>query len=276
MLCIYMVLSGCVAGMIYHPSGKIETTPAHIGLAYEWVRVETADGVEISGWWVPAADAKKTVLFFHGNAGNIGSRLDTIRMINSLGLHLFIIDYRGFGKSSGAPSEKGLYLDAEAALDYLVDVRNIDAGALILWGRSLGGAVAARTAAEREAGKLILESTFTSMAEAANDLYSWVPGGLLANHSYPTAAYLPQIDIPTLVIHSKDDEVIGFHHGRQLFDAISAPKGFVEIQGSHNQGWIASEDVYVEGVRVFIGDVKKQLSSSQYRAQRTNTTEMPE
>ncbi len=251
-----LLLSGCVAEMVYHPASGVEQSPADIGLSYEKLRFRTSDGVALSGWWVPAAGAEKTVLFFHGNAGNIGGRLDTIRIIRSMGLNLFIFDYRGFGESEGSPSKNGLYRDADAAFGFLTEQMGISPGSVVLWGRSLGGAVAAQCAARHPAGMLILESTFTSMKDAADDLFFRVPGFVLRNHAYETLRYLEKADIPTLVIHSPDDEVIDFSHGRRLYEAAPGQKSFIELQGSHNYGFLRSEDVYVAGILQFIANVR--------------------
>ncbi|MFO8111041.1 MAG: alpha/beta hydrolase [Desulfosalsimonadaceae bacterium] len=258
MLFAAMMISGCITGMIYYPSGEITKTPADIGLPYESVRIGTSDGVEIHGWWVAAPAAQQTVLFFHGNSGNIGDCLDRIRIIHRLGFNLLIIDYRGFGECSGSPSRKGLYRDADAAMAYLLEEKNVDPESIILWGRSLGGAIAARTAAVHDAGMLILESTFTSMRDAADDISPWAPGWLLTNHAYQTASYLEQIDIPCLVIHSVEDEVIPFHHGVRLYESVRGEKRFLQINGSHNRGFMDSMDVYIKGIREFVGDVKNR------------------
>lgn len=253
---VALLFSGCVAEMVYHPAPGVERSPADIGLSYEEVEFRPSDGVALSGWWVPADGAEKTVLFFHGNAGNIGGRLDTIRNIHSMGLNLFIFDYRGFGESEGSPSKKGLYRDADAAFGFLSEQMSITPESVILWGRSLGGAVAAQCAARHPAGMLILESTFTSMTDAANDLFFWVPGFVLRNHAYETLRYLEKITIPTLVIHSVDDEVIDYSHGRRLYEAAPRPKAFIELQGSHNYGFLRSEDVYISGIRQFIASAR--------------------
>ncbi len=251
-----LLLYGCVSEMVYHPAPGVERSPADISLPYKTIRFQASDGVALSGWWVPADGAEKTVLFFHGNAGNIGGRLDTIRNIHSMGLNLFIFDYRGFGESEGSPSKKGLYRDADAAFGFLSEQMGINPESVILWGRSLGGAVAAQCAASHPAGMLILESTFTSMKDAANDLFLWVPGFVLRNHAYETLRYLEGTAIPTLVIHSADDEVIDFSHGRRLYKAAPRPKSFIELQGSHNHGFLRSEDVYISGIRHFIASAR--------------------
>ncbi|MCE5274751.1 MAG: alpha/beta hydrolase [Deltaproteobacteria bacterium] len=227
-------------------------TPAFAGLIYEEIRVETQDGISISGWWVPTVRPKGTVLFCHGNGGNIASYLDPILLGNRLGLDVFIFDYRGYGYSGGTPTESGTYLDADAAWKYLVTERGIAPEQIIVWGRSLGGAIAARTAAVHPAGLVIVESTFTSLRDLVNDRFSWVPSCIVADYAYDTRHHLEQVYVPVLVIHSPDDEMIPFRHGKMLYDAIKGPKAFLEIKGSHNRGYLDSMDVYVSGIMDFV------------------------
>jgi fermentation-respiration switch protein FrsA (DUF1100 family) len=251
-LSLVLFTSGCVSGAIYHPTHKVRSTPADVKLAYEDITIETSDGVKISGWWVPADNPRGSVLFCHGNAGNIGDRLDTLVIINTLRLNVLIFDYRGYGNSNGSPSEKGTYLDADAAWDYLLKEKKIAAQQVIVWGRSLGGAIAARTAAKHPAGLVIVESTFTSLKDLVNDLFVWVPSWILANYSYDTSYHLLNVNVPVLVIHSSDDEIIPFRHGKNLYNSINTPKAFLEIKGSHNQGFINSLAVYVSSINDFI------------------------
>lgn len=249
---ILILTSGCVSEAIYHPTHEIRHTPAHAGLAYEDVTLETSDAVRLSAWWVPAATPRGAVLFCHGNAGNIGDRLDTLLIINSLGLDVLIFDYRGYGSSHGSPTEQGTYLDAEAAWNYLVRQKKIAPGQIIVWGRSLGGAVAARTAAEHPAGLVIVESGFTSLEALVHDHIGWVPSWILSDYAYDTLYYLENISAPVLVIHSPDDEIVPFRHGKELYGSIKGPKAFVEIHGSHNRGFIDSLKVYASSIDDFI------------------------
>lgn len=253
-ICAGLVLfvSGCVSNAMYHPERTLRYTPAVAGLTYEDIRVETQDGISISGWWVPAVRPRGTVLFCHGNGGNIASCLDSILLGNRLGLNVFIFDYRGYGDSDGTPTENGTYLDADAAWSYLVKERGIAPEQIIVWGRSLGGAIAARTAAVHPAGLVIVESSFASLRELVNDRFSWVPTCIVAAYAYDTRHHLEQVDVPVLVIHSRDDEMIPFCQGMMLYDAIKGPKAFVEIKGSHNRGYLDSMNVYESGIMDFI------------------------
>ena len=257
-LILVLFASGCVSEAIYHPSLFVQSTPADIGCAYEDISLETSDTVRISGWWVPATRSRGTVLFCHGNAGNIGDRLDTVKIIHDLGLDVLIFDYRGYGNSSGSPTEHGTYLDAEAAYEYLITEKRSDPRQIILWGRSLGGAIAARTAAHHPGGLVIIESSFTSLKNLVGDHLRWVPSWLLSRYAYDTRAYLQNITCPILIIHSRDDEIVPFHHGKSLYDSISGQKRFLELRGSHNFGFMDSRAVYEAFLDAFIRHYGKQ------------------
>jgi len=239
--------------LLYFPLGGFSATPAAIGLAYETVSIETEDGVTISGWFIPAADrACGTLLFFHGNAGNISHRLDSIATFHRLGLNTLIIDYRGYGQSEGKPTEQGTYLDAAAAWRYLVEERQIPPTEIIIFGRSLGGAVAAWLAYTHPPQALILESTFTSVPDVAAQAYPFLPVRRLGRIDYNTLERLPEMKTPLLIVHSRDDNVIPYSHGQALFAAANEPKEFLEIRGGHNDGFIISTQAYEAKFEAFI------------------------
>jgi hypothetical protein len=249
---LLLFMSGCVSKVIYQPGRVIRHTPADAKLAYEDVGIETQDHVRLSGWWVPAANPRGTVLFCHGNGGNIAGCLDSLLIGNRLGLNMLIFDYRGYGHSDGSPSEQGTYLDADAAWNYLVMERKIAPEKIIIWGRSLGGAIAARTAAEHPSGIVIVESTFLSLKDLVKDRFGRVPSWILAGYTYDTRHYLSRVKAPVLVIHSSDDEMIPFRHGKTLYDSIKGPKAFLEIKGSHNRGFIDSMPTYEASINDFV------------------------
>lgn len=244
--------SGCLSQVLYHPSRELRGTPADLGLSYEWVALETADGTRLSAWWVPAGSPRGVLLFCHGNAGNISDRLDSIRIFNRLGLSLFIFDYRGYGRSSGRPSEQGTYRDVEAAWNYLIQVRQKDPHEIVVFGRSLGGSIAAWVSQVYKPQVLILESAFTSLREVAPD---HVPGFLvkiLVPDQYRTLQSLSMVHCPVLILHSREDEIIPFHNGEALYTAANEPKEFVEIHGSHNRGFLDSQLLYVAALDSFL------------------------
>jgi fermentation-respiration switch protein FrsA (DUF1100 family) len=237
--------------LVYFPARSLIATPDRIGLAYEDVWLTAADGVRIHGWFVPHAEARGTLLFFHGNAGNIGDRLDSLSIFHHLGLNSLIIDYHGFGNSEGAPGEAETYLDAEAAWGFLLEERGIPAAKIVIFGRSLGGGVAAWLAARVKPAGLIIESTFTSVTDLGAQLYPLFPVRWLARIRYDNKTALASIACPLLVVHSRDDEIMPPAHGRALYDAAPEPKSFLELRGTHNDGFLVSGDAYVNGLSGF-------------------------
>jgi fermentation-respiration switch protein FrsA (DUF1100 family) len=223
-----------------------------VNLIYEEVTFETEDGKQLFGWFLPANDTSPVLLFSHGNAGNIGTRLKSLEVFHNLGLSIFTYDYRGYGDSEGTPSENGTYLDAEAAWEHLVEERGISEDRLIIFGRSLGGAVSAWLAEKHTPKALILESTFTSFDDFASDLAPFLPIGLLSRFDYNTEEHVGAVDCPVLIIHSRDDETVPFDHGQSLFESAKAPKVFLEVSGDHNTGFLSSRDTYEAGIDAFV------------------------
>lgn len=268
MLKLLLIVAGCyllLVGFIYltqasmlylpgMPGRQLDATPEGIGLEYEDVSLETSDGIRVHGWFVPGASSR-TLLYFHGNAGNISHRLHTIRQFHELGLAVFIIDYRGYGQSAGKPSEEGLYRDGEAAWQYLVEVRSVPAEHIVIFGRSLGASVAAWLAAGKSPGALIVDSAFTSVPDAGQEIYPWLPVRLLARFRHATKEHVTKTSCPVLVVHSRDDEIIPFHHGEAVFEAANEPKSFLELRGGHNDAHFTSEPAYLEGLRHFLQEI---------------------
>lgn len=241
--------------MVYYPVREIMFTPANVNLAYEEVFCTTADGERIAAWFVPAKDARGTLLMCHGNGGNNGDRIYAIEFFHNLGLNVFIFDYRGYGLSTGKPSEDGTYKDALAAWKYLVEDQEIPADSIVIHGRSLGGAVAAWLARLETPAGLIIESTFTSIPDIGRRLYPFLPIRLLSRYSYDTLAIIGEINCPVLVAHSRDDEMIPFKHGQKLFDAAQDPKFFFTLTGSHNDGESFFPDEYRQKLDDFFRSV---------------------
>ena len=259
--CLFLFL--VQSKLLYYPdlpSRKLTASPVDIGLDYSPVTIKTSDGVKIHGWFVAAQPEKGTLLFFHGNAGNISHRLDSIKIFHELGLSTLIIDYRGYGQSQGVISEQGSYLDAEAAWDYLTQTRKIPAPQIIVFGRSLGAAIAAHIAANHLPGALILESAFTSVPDMAARLYPVLPVRLLSRFQYNTKKMLRSVSCPVLIIHSPDDEIIPFENGLQLYDSARQPKELLRISGGHNEGFLVSSSRYSDGLSKFIGTHLPEMS----------------
>ncbi len=238
--------------MLYFPEKTLWTTPESAGLSYEDVMLKTNDGINIAAWYLPADNEQGVLLFCHGNAGNISHRLDSLRIFHGMNLSVLIFDYRGYGNSEGKPSENGTYLDAEAAWDYLVRVKQKPPERIVLFGRSLGAAVAAEIAQRKNPGALILESAFTSAPDIGQSLYPFFPVRLLSKYQYATVEKIIDLPCPKLIIHSTEDEIIPFRFGRRLFERASQPKEFLAIRGGHNEGFLLSGKTYIEGIRAFM------------------------
>jgi pimeloyl-ACP methyl ester carboxylesterase len=256
---VYVVLIAYVylfqARLIFFPNvpGRtLVTTPSQIGLEFEEVRITTADRVELHGWYVAAPAGAPAVILCHGNAGNIAQRLDWLEIFCGMGFAMLLFDYRGFGQSSGAPTEKGTYLDAHAAWDYLTITKGVSPRHIVIVGESLGGPIAASLAKDVTPGALILVSTFTSVPDLARTHYWYLPVRLLARFQYPTAEFVARVQVPTLVIHSRDDEIIPFLHGEELRRRASGSAQLLEIFGDHNAAFMLSGPKLTEGIRSFL------------------------
>ena len=235
---------------VYYPTSDIEETPADSGLAFEDLWLDTEDGGRINAWFVPAGEGERgCVLFCHGNGGNIGHRVPTLDLFHRLGWSVLVFDYRGYGRSPGRPSEERTYRDAAAAWNYLTVAKGYAPGHIVLFGRSLGGSVAAWLAQERAAGGLIVESSFTSVPDKGQELYPYLPVRLLSRFFYDTRAYVAKAKCPVAILHSPDDTLIGIHHGRELYAAAAEPRQFIEISGDHNEALEVGGEVYVRQIR---------------------------
>ncbi len=234
------------------PSYEILARPDTIGLAYEEVTIVTDEGVPLDAWFLPVDQPRGVLLFFHGNAGNISHRLDSLKVFNELGLATLIFDYRGYGRSRGVPSEEGTYRDAEAVWRYVTEQRHTKPKDTVLFGRSLGSAVAAYLATQHTPGALIIESGFTSVPDMAAEAYPFFPARWLARFRYDTEAYLESVSCPVLIVHSRDDEIVPFAHGRRLFAVANAPKQLLEMRGGHNEGFLVSGQTYMDGLDAFL------------------------
>ena len=243
---------------VYHPKKEITATPFDIKLYFEEIVFKSSDGINISGWFIPAGKRKEIVLFLHGNGGNISKRLALIDYFNrQIGLPVFIIDYRGYGKSGGTPTEEGTYLDAAAAWEYLTGLRKIKPENIIIYGRSMGGPIAAKLAGKVKSRLLILDSTFTSMKDIAAEIYPYLPVRKFFKFNYSTIDYLKEVSCPVLIIHSTGDDYIPFSHAVKLYNTANKPKHFLKIEGTHKNNYIKSKQVFIEGIKSFISEYRK-------------------
>jgi len=234
---------------VWMPTREWIATPEIVDLNYEDVFFDSADGIRLHGWHIPCEAARAALLFCHGNGGNIGHRTESLRQLHSLGVHIFIFDYRGYGQSEGRLSEAGTYADALAAYEWLL-AKHPEAP-IILFGRSLGANIAADLALKAKAAALIFESGFTSVEEVGQETFPFLPIHLLHTIDYDALSKIPRIQSPILFIHSPDDEIIPFHHHQKLFDAATATKERLIIHGGHNDGFILSEAEYLRGISSF-------------------------
>jgi fermentation-respiration switch protein FrsA (DUF1100 family) len=245
-----------LAWVVFRPTSSVPYTPAIVELAFEDVALETSDGVRLHGWYVPADNARGTLLFFHGNAGNISARIDSIEIFHDLGLSVFIFDYRGYGKSGGRLSVPGVTLDALAAWKWLTEERAVPAASIVVFGRSLGGAVAMELMRHVTPGALILESTFSSLPDEMTRSTFLAPvARFIVGDVWNSAQVASTLKVPTLSVHSPDDWLVPYRVGRRLYDAIPGEKTFLEIHGGHNEGFLDSIDVYQPGLDAFLTKV---------------------
>lgn len=230
----------------------MEGSPADVGLAFESLRISTGDGETLDGWYVPARNPRATLLYLHGNGGNIGHRVGIIEMLHQLGLNVLIIDYRGYGRSTGKPTEAGTYRDAEAAWDYLTRMRHIPARGIVLYGESLGGAIAARLAQHHTPQALVLYAAFTSVPDMARQLYPYLPVSLLARYRYDTRGALAAVRCPVIIMHSREDEIVPYAQGEELLAMAAPPKRLVTLQGGHNDALFVSRSIHVQALDEFL------------------------
>ena len=240
--------------LVYFPQigREIAATPQAYGLAYEQVTLATADGEKLAAWWVPHERAAGAVVIFHGNAGNISHRIDYLTMFHRLGYSTLLVDYRGYGRSTGSPSEEGTYRDAEAAWQWLTRERGVPAGDIVVLGESLGGAVAVWLAARVNPRALVVASCFTSVPALGAQVYPFLPVRLISRYSYDSLSTIKEVKAPVLIAHSREDDIIPFSHGRALYEAAPEPKQFLEMRGGHNDGFIFMRQEWVTQLAAFL------------------------
>ncbi|MHC4720081.1 MAG: alpha/beta hydrolase [Planctomycetota bacterium] len=228
---------------LYKPVRGVLYTPDELGLDFEKVTLKTDDGLHLSSWYVPAGNSQMTVLFCHGNGGNMMHRLDSINILYNLGLNCLVFDYRGYGNSEGKPTEEGTYLDAKAAYKWLTEQKNI-----------------------APENSLIIESAFTSYVDVGRKFYPYMPVRFFARFSYKTIDYIKDVHFPVMIIHSRNDDLIPFEFGLELYETANEPKEFVEIFGGHNDGFLVSSEIYNKAWTKwlnFLQEHKSQTSTHQ-------------
>lgn len=247
---------------VYHPSREMSAAGAEVRRPFEDVFFKSRDGVELNGWFFPAAPessrSRFVILICHGNAGNISSRPGLYEAFLETGVGAFAFDYRGYGRSGGKPGEEGTYLDAEAAFEWL-EGKGYDGRNVVLFGESLGGGVSSELCLRRKTGGLILQSTFTNIRDIGAELFPWLPVRWMNSIHYDTLAKLPRLKVPVLVMHSRTDDLIGFHHAERNFAAANDPKFFCELEGGHGDPpW--ESPAFREAIERFLRGLEKRAT----------------
>jgi uncharacterized protein len=229
------------------------------GLGVENVWLNANDGTKLHAWWIPNEAAKFTFLTFHGNAGNVADRATVYEFLRDTPANVLAVEYRGYGRSEGQPSERGIYSDADAAYLYLVNTQGKDPRTIISFGQSLGTAVAAHLAAHHEVGGMVLEAPFPSASRVARRFYWFLPGiGLLLHSQFDTEQRLKEINAPVLIVHCKQDPVLPFQFGIEVYNAARAPKDFLEINGQcHEEASVVAPENYRAALRAFLGNIER-------------------
>jgi len=241
-----------------YPRGAYEQAHSIPGLRDCWITTE--DSVKIHAWFATAESAKATLVVSHGNAGNISHRYLLLRSLQRHGFNVLMYDYRGYGRSEGTPTEEGIYKDGLAAYDYAVSLPEVKPGRVILWGTSLGGAVAIDVATHRHAAGLILESTFSSAKDVARVVYPFLPVQFFMHTKLNSIEKIKTLEVPVLVIHGAHDSIVPIGLGRKLFNAANEPKDFYEIPNAdHNDTFFMGGDEYFSRVDRFVASITHQL-----------------
>lgn len=241
---------------VYYPSRQLGADPGNVGLGFQDLVLVAEDNVKLHGWFVPSEGASRTIMMFHGNGGNIGDRVPWVRLLHDLGVHVLIFDYRGYGKSEGKPFEEGLYRDARAAYNWWTLERQPRGEKLIIFGESLGGAVAVHLAARVPVAGLILQSTFTSARDMAKTM---LPIGLLlplTGVRFDSEREIAQVPCPKLIMHGTRDEIVPFRLGKRLYDVAPPPKLFYTVpEAGHNDlVWVAGVE-YSRQLKTFLSSI---------------------
>ncbi len=236
---------------VFYPSRNIDSTPASAGMKYEDLFLKTTDGLTINAWLVKSSPTAPIVIFAHGNAGTMGQRVMKVKFFHDLGFNIVIFDYRGYGRSSGSPSEGGVYLDAQAVYDYLQGRDDMDHSRIIAYGASLGGAVMSELAMRRKVAGLIIESSFTCARDMARRIYPGLPTFMMSI-KFDLISKMDKITAPKVFLHSQEDQTVPYSMGQALYNRAKEPKIFITTHGGHNEGALVSDPKIKEQLLVFL------------------------
>jgi fermentation-respiration switch protein FrsA (DUF1100 family) len=252
--------------LIFFPNypGRLEGDWHPRNLPVEDVWLNSSDGTRLHAWWIPNDHAKFTFLAFHGNASNIANRAEVYEFLRDTPANVFALEYRGYGKSEGKPSEAGIYRDADAAYQYLVDTEAIPPKSIVSFGQSLGTAVAANLAASREVGAVVLEAPFPSASVLARKLFWFFPGiELFVRGQLNTAARLNETSAPILIVHCTEDRVIPFQFGQAVYSSAPSHKRFLQIEGMcHEEPSLIAPAKYHAALQDFLQAIEPSSNSS--------------
>jgi len=269
LLLLCVILRWFEHSQVYFPEKRFLAEGGALSRPFEDIYLKARDGVRLNGWFFPARSnstrAHLVILLFHGNAGNISHRLDHFDTLLETGVNLFALDYHGYGRSAGKPGEAETYRDALAAHGWLVQ-RGFAPASIIALGESLGGGVASELALGEPLGGLILQSTYTSIPDIGAELFPWLPVRLLATIKYDTQSKLPRIQVPVLIMHSRDDTMIRFQHAEKNFATANEPKMIWELQGDHNDALESNRTRYLEGMEKFLNLIETRAQTNRVRA----------
>lgn len=259
---IIVVYGGAVAwfavnesSFLYFPEKTLETSPEEFGIVYGEVRIPSTDSVQLVGWIVPSADTSTLwLLYLHGNAGNVGMRgyVEHYAQLHKLGLNILTVDYRGYGESSGNPTEQGIYDDARAGYEYLRSAQHVPPERIVVYGYSLGSAIAVDLVSKVPSAGLIVEGSFTSIPDVGQEHYPYLPVRMVARSRFASSVKIGSITGPKLFIHARDDHTIPIRFGRELFDFAPEPKTFLEVKGGHENAHNVDARLFYAGIQLFL------------------------
>jgi fermentation-respiration switch protein FrsA (DUF1100 family) len=244
--------------LAFFPFRGEDVTPARFGVSFDAIDVRTPDGETLRAWWMPAGGARAQIVYFHGNGGNLSVWSDIVVGLRRRGFSVLAVDYRGYGLSSGSPTERGLYLDVDATVERFTSGLRQEGVPVVYWGRSLGAVMAAYAASRRAPDGVVLEAGFRDARTLVRSyplmwLLSW-----FSSYRFPTAEWMAGVRVPVLVLHGTADSVIPFHQGRRLFESLQEPRRFVAIEGGdHNDAQPRDPDAYWRAVGEFVASLER-------------------